>query len=107
LLFESLCIRDLRVYAESIDGGVYHYRDKSGLEIDAIVQLADGRWGAAEVKLGAGEIDKACENLLKLKKQVDTDKMSEPSFLMILTGTEYAFQMKNGVWIVPLASSPH
>ena len=102
LLFESLCIRDLRVYAESIDGGVYHYRDKSGLEIDAIIALADGRWGAIEVKLGAGEIDKACENLLKLKKQVDTDKMSEPSFLMILTGTEYAFQMKNGVWIVPL-----
>jgi len=102
LLFESLCIRDLRVYAESIDGGVYHYRDKSGLEIDAIIQLADGRWGAVEVKLGAGEVDKACDNLLKLKQVVDTDKMNEPSFLMVLTGTEYAFQMKNGIWIVPL-----
>ena len=102
LLFESLCIRDLRVYAESIDGSVYHYRDKSGLEIDAIIQLADGRWGAVEVKLGAGEVDKACDNLLKLKQVVDTDKMNEPSFLMVLTGTEYAFQMKNGIWIVPL-----
>lgn len=102
LLFESLCIRDLRIYAESIDGSVYHYRDKSGLEIDAIVQLADGRWGAVEVKLGAGEVDKACDNLLKLKQVVDTDKMNEPSFLMVLTGTEYAFQMKNGIWIVPL-----
>jgi len=102
MLFESLCIRDLRVYAESIDGGVYHYRDKSGLEIDAIIQLADGRWGAAEIKLGAGEVDKACNNLMKLKQVVDTDKMNEPSFLMVLTGTEYAFQMKNGVWIVPL-----
>jgi predicted AAA+ superfamily ATPase len=102
LLFESLCIRDLRIYAESIDGSVYHYRDKSGLEIDAIVQLADGRWGAIEVKLGAGEVDKACDNLLKLKQVVDTDKMNEPSFLMVLTGTEYAFQMKNGIWIVPL-----
>ena len=102
LLFESLCIHDLRIYAESIDGNVYHYRDKSGLEIDAIVQLGDGRWGAAEIKLGAGEVDKACDNLLKLKQVVDTCKMNEPSFLMILTGTEYAFQMKNGIWIVPL-----
>ena len=102
LLFESLCIRDLRIYAESIDGAVYHYRDGSGLEVDAIVQLADGRWGAVEVKLGAGEVDKACENLLKLKQLVDTDKMNEPSFLMVLTGTEYAFQMKNGIWLVPL-----
>ena len=102
LLFESLCIRDLRIYAESIDGSVYHYRDKSGLEIDAIVQLADERWGAIEVKLGAGEVDKACDNLLKLKQVVDTDKMNEPSFLMVLTGTEYAFQMKSGIWIVPL-----
>jgi predicted AAA+ superfamily ATPase len=102
LLFESLCIRDLRIYAESIDGSVYHYRDKSGLEIDAIVQLADGRWGAAEVKLGAGEVDRACDNLLKLKQVVDTEKMNDPSFLMVLTGTEYAFQMKNGIWIVPI-----
>jgi len=102
LLFESLCIRDLRIYADSIDGSVYHYRDKNGLEIDAVIQLADGRWGAVEVKLGAGEVDKACNNLLRLKQVVDTDKMNEPSFLMVLTGTEYAFQMKNGIWIVPL-----
>jgi len=102
LLFESLCIRDLRVYAESIDGNVYHYRDKSGLEIDAIIQLADGRWGAAEIKMGAGEIEDASENLLKLKKVVDTEKMDNPSFLMVLTATEYAFQMKNSVLVVPL-----
>jgi predicted AAA+ superfamily ATPase len=101
-LFESLCIRDLRIYAESIDGNVYHYRDKSGLEIDAVVQLADGRWGAAEVKMGAGEIENAAENLLKLREIVDTEKMNEPSFLMVLTGTEYAFPLKNGVWVVPL-----
>jgi len=101
-LFESLCIRDLRVYAESIDGSVYHYRDKNGLEADAVIQLEDGRWGIAEVKMGAGEIEDAAENLLKIKKVIDTDKMNEPSFLMVLTGTEYAFQMKNGVWVVPL-----
>jgi predicted AAA+ superfamily ATPase len=101
-LFESLCVRDLRIYAESMDGNVYHYRDKNGLEIDAVVQLADGRWGAVEIKMGASEIEDASENLLKLKKTVDTEKMNEPSFLMVLTGTEYAFQMKNGIWVVPL-----
>jgi len=101
-LFESLCIRDLRVYAENIDGSVYHYRDKSGLEIDAVIQLADGRWGAAEIKMGAGEIENASKNLLELKRKVDTAKVNEPSFLMVITGTEYAFQMKNGVWVVPL-----
>ncbi len=101
-LFESLCIRDLRVYAESIDGSVYHFRDKSGLEIDAVIQLADGRWGAAEVKMGAGEIEDAASNLLKLRKAIDTEKMKEPSFLMVITGTEYAFQLKNGVVVVPI-----
>ena len=102
LLFESICIRDLRIYAESIDGAVYHYRDKSGLEVDSVIQLADGRWGAAQIKLGAGEIEDASRNLLKLKMIVDTEKMKEPSFLMVLTGTEYAFQLENGVWVVPL-----
>ena len=101
-LFESLCIRDLRIYAESLDGSVYHYRDKNNLEVDAIIHLADGRWGAVEVKLGAGEVANAADNLLRLKKTIDTEKMNEPSFLMVLTGTEYAFQMKNGIWVVPL-----
>jgi len=101
-LFESLCIRDLRIYAESIDGSVYHYRDKSGLEADAIIQLEDGRWGAVEIKMGAGEIEDASENLLKLKNSIDTVKMNEPSFLMVLTGTEHVFRMKNGVWVVPI-----
>jgi uncharacterized protein len=101
-LFESLCIRDLRIYTESIDGSVYHYRDRNGLEIDAVMQLVDGRWGAVEIKMGAGEIEDAAENLLKLRKIIDTEKMNEPSFLMVLTGTEYAFQLKNGVWVVPI-----
>jgi len=101
-LFESLCIRDLRIYAESIDGNVYHYRDKSGLEIDAIVHLADGRWGAVEIKMGAGDVENASENLLRLEKSIDIEKMNRPSFLMILTGTEYAYQMKNGIWVIPL-----
>ena len=102
LLFEALCIRDLRVYADSLDANVYHYRDSKGIEIDAIIQMNDGRWGAAEVKMGAGYIEAAAENLLKFKANIDTEKMQEPSFLMVLTATETAFQMENGVWVVPL-----
>jgi predicted AAA+ superfamily ATPase len=101
-LFESLCIRDLRIYAESIDGTVYHYRDKNNFEIDAVIQLADGRWGAIEIKMGSGYIESAADNLLKFKDIIDTEKNNQPSFLMVLTGTEYAFQMKNGVYVVPL-----
>ena len=102
LLFEALCIRDLRIYADSLDGTVYHYRDAKGIEVDAIIQMRDGRWGAVEVKMGAGDIETAAENLMNFKMNIDTARMQEPSFLMVLTGTEYAFRMENGVWIVPL-----
>ena len=102
-LFESLCIRDLRVYADSIDGKVYHYRDQLDNEVDAVIQLKDERWGAVEIKMGAGEIEKAANGLLKFRDNIDVSRMQEPSFLMVLTATEFAFQMENGVWIVPLA----
>jgi predicted AAA+ superfamily ATPase len=102
LMFESLCVRDLRVYAQAIDGEVFHYRDKSGLEADAIVQLRDGRWGAVEVKMGAKEIETAAENLKKLKGKINLDKMNEPSFLMVLTATEFAYRRADGVYIVPI-----
>lgn len=72
------------------------------MEADAIVQLKDGRWGAVEVKTGAKEIDLACECLTKLRNTVNTDKMREPSFLMVLTGTELAYRRKDGVYIVPI-----
>jgi len=101
-LFESLCIRDLRVYADALDGSVYHYRDQQNFEVDAIIQLKDERWAAVEIKMGASEIEKAAETLIKFSKNIDTDKTPPPSFLMVLTGTEYAFQMKNGVWVVPI-----
>ena len=101
-LFEALCIRDLRIYADSIDSTVYHYRDAKGIEVDAIIQKNDGRWGAVEVKMGAGFIDTAAENLMRFKANIDTARMQEPSFLMVLTATETAFQMENGVWVVPL-----
>ena len=102
-LFESLCIRDLRIYADSLDGNVYHYRDAKGIEVDAIIQIRDGRWGAVEIKMGAGEIEKAAETLIKFRANIDVEKMRKPSFLMVLTATEYAFQMENGIWVVPLA----
>jgi predicted AAA+ superfamily ATPase len=107
LLFESLCIRDLRVYADAIDGEVFHYRDKSGLEADAIVHLRDGRWGAIEVKMGANEIETAAENLKILRNKVNTEKMRDPSFLMVLTGTELAYRRADGVYIVPIGCLKH
>jgi predicted AAA+ superfamily ATPase len=102
LLFESLCIRDLRVYAGAIDGEVFHYRDKSGLEADAIVHLKDGRWGAVEVKMGAKEIETAAENLKTLRDKINLDKMKEPSFLMVLTAGELGYKRDDGVYIVPV-----
>lgn len=101
LLFESMCIRDLRVYAESLEGKVYHYRDKSGLECDAIVHLRNGSYGLIEVKLGGSEIETAARNLLALSAKIDPARMKAASFMMILTGTGYAY--KNGVYVVPLA----
>lgn len=102
-LFESLCVRDLRIYAEGNDGQVFHYRDANGLEADAVVVLNDGRWGAVEVKLGTKEIEEAAIHLRKLKERINTEKMMEPSFLLILTAGTYAYRRKDGVLVVPLA----
>ncbi len=101
-LFESLCTRDIRVYAQAIDGDVFHYRDKSGLESDLIVRLRDGRWAAIEVKLGNKQIDEAAQNLLSLKAKIDEDKMGQASFLMVITGGQYAYCRKDGVLVVPI-----
>ena len=102
LLFESLCVRDLRVYAQAIDGEVFHYRDKGGLEADVVVHLKDGRWGAVEVKMGAKEIETAAENLKALRNKVNCDRMKEPSFLMVLTATDLGYKREDGVYIVPI-----
>ena len=101
-LFESLCTRDLRVYAQAIDGDVFHYRDKSELEADLIVKLRDGQWAAVEIKLGNNQIEEAASNLLKLSQKIDTDKMNQPSFLMILTGGNVAYKRADGVLVVPI-----
>ena len=102
LLFESLCIRDLRIYAQSLGGDVYHYRDKEGLEADAIIHLHNGRWCAIEMKLGADDIDVAAKNLKKLRGRVDTEKMNAPSFLAVVTGTEFAYTRDDGVHVIPI-----
>ena len=101
-LFESLCVRDMRVYAQPLDGEVRHYRDQTGLEVDMIVASQDGRWGAVEVTLGAGDIDSAANGLKKLKAKVDVSRMGHPSFLMVLTGTDLGYVREDGVIVCPL-----
>lgn len=101
-LFESLCTRDMRIYAQANDGEVFHYRDKSGLETDMIVALNDGRWAAIEVKLGNKQIDEAAEHLKELANKVDEAKMGKPAFMMVLTGGEFAYQRPDGVLVVPI-----
>lgn len=101
-LFESLCFRDIRVYADAIEGKVFHYRDKSNLEADIIIELFDGRWAALEVKLGSKQIEEAATNLLKLKEKVNTEKMKEPSFLAVICGNGFAYRRKDGVYVIPI-----
>ncbi len=103
LLFESMCVRDLRVYTEALRGNVFHYRDKTGLEADAVLSLHDGRWALVEVKMGHSKIDEAAEHLKKLASRIDTDHEGAPSFMMVLTATEAAYRREDGVVVVPLA----
>ncbi len=104
IMFETLAIRDLRIYAESIDGTVYHYRDKNNLECDAVVHLKNGNYGLVEIKLGGDKlIEEGAKNLLKLKSILDTDKMKAPSFLLVLTAIgNIAYTREDGVIIVPI-----
>ena len=104
LFFETLCVRDLRVFADTLGGGVYHYRDKNGLECDAVVHIRGGKYGLIEIKLGGDSlIEEGAANLKKLAGKIDTDKMREPSFLMVLTANSpYAFKRKDGVLVVPI-----
>ena len=106
LLFENLCVRDLRIYAQSIGGEIYHYRDKSGLECDAVVHLRNGSYGLVEIKLGGDKlIEEGCATLNKFEKIIDTTKMKSPSFKMVLTGVgNYAFKRPDGILVVPVRS---
>lgn len=105
LFFETLCVRDLRVYADALGGTVYHYRDKSNLECDAVVHLENGSYGLIEIKLGGDTLIKeGAENLQLLANKLDTTKMKKPSFLMVLTGVgDYAYKRPDdGVLVVPI-----
>lgn len=103
LIFECLCVRDLRVYAQSIDGLVYHFRDKTGLECDAVVHLRNGDYGLIEIKLGGDRlIEEGAKNLITLRDRIDTDRMKAPSFMMVMTAVgDYAYKRTDGVIVVP------
>lgn len=104
LFFETMCVRDLRVFAESLDGAVYHYRDNTNLECDTVIHLRNGSYGLIEIKLGGDDlIDEGAANLLKLKNKIDVSKMKAPAFLMVLIGVgKYAYRREDGVLVVPI-----
>ena len=103
-LFETLCIRDLRVFADALNGQVYHFRDKDGLECDAVIHLRNGSYGLVEIKLGGERaIEAGAASLQALNNKIDTEKMKSPAFLMVLTGTgDFAYRRTDGVYVVPI-----
>jgi predicted AAA+ superfamily ATPase len=103
-LFESLVVRDLRVYAQAADAAVYHYRDNTGLEVGAIVQAADGRWAAFEVKLGQGQIDAAAATLRKFAERIDTTKSGPPQTLGVIVATGYGYRREDGIAVIPIGA---
>lgn len=101
LLFEDMAVRDLRIYSQTINGNIFHYRDSRGLECDSIVHLRDGRWAPIEIKLGGEKlIEEGARNLLRLK--ADIAEKHQPSFMMILTATGPAYRRKDGIFVVPI-----
>lgn len=105
LLFETMCLRDLRVYTDALGGEVYHYRDRSGLEADAVIHLHNGAYGLVEVKLGGESlVDEGAKSLLSLRNKIDASTTGSPSFLMVLTAVgDYSYYREDGVFVVPLA----
>jgi hypothetical protein len=103
-LFESLVVRDLRIYAQSSDARVSHYRDGGGLEVDAIVEAADGRWMAFEVKLGQGQVDEAADSLRRFAERVDTTRCGAPALLGVIVATGYGYRRQDGVAVIPLGA---
>lgn len=106
LLFETLCVRDLRVYSQPLGGDVYHYRDKNGLECDAVVHLPNGSYGLIEIKLGGEKlVEEGANSLLRLASKIDIERMKQPSFLMVLTATgAFAYRRKDNVLVVPVTT---
>lgn len=104
LLFESMVVRDLRVYAQAADADVLHYRDSDGLEVDAIVEARDGRWGAFEVKLGFNQVEEAAANLQKFVNRIDTSRCGPPAALGVIIGSGYGFEREDGVHVIPIGA---
>ena len=103
-LFESMVIRDLRVYAQALGATVCHYRDNTGLEVDAIVDAGPGRWAAFEIKLGLGRIDEAAQSLLKFADRVDTTRCGEPAALAVIVERGFGYVRPDGVSVIPVAA---
>ena len=103
-MFESLCMRDLKIYTQSYGGDITFYRDEKDFEVDAIFRTSSGKWGAIEIKLGAGYIDEAANNLLKFKERVDIEKCGEPAFLAVLTGAKYSYKRDDGVYVISIGT---
>lgn len=104
LLFESMVIRDLRVYAQAVDAEVLHYRDSDGLEVDAIVEARDGRWAAFEVKLGFNQVKEAAANLHKFVKRIDTSRCGAPAALGVIIGSGYGYKREDGIHVIPIGA---
>ena len=106
LIFETLSVRDLRSYAAALDGSVYHYKDKSGLECDAVIHLRNGKYGLVEIKLGGERlIEEGVKSLNALASAIDTKRMRQPSFKMIIVATgDFAYQRPDGIIICPIAA---
>lgn len=104
-IFEAMCERDLRVYAEALGGSLYHYRDYKGNEIDAVVELPDGRWGAFEIKLGFNQVDDAADHLIRMKRKMESESERPPSLLCVIVGvSEFALRRPDGVYVVPITA---
>ncbi len=103
-IFENLCYRDLKIYAESIGAELFYYRDNKDFEIDFILRTENGKWGAIEIKLGARQIDEAAENLKKFRTKVNIEKSGEPAFLLVLTGASLSYVRDDGVYVVSIGN---
>jgi hypothetical protein len=103
-LFESLVTRDLRIYAQLLDAQVLHYKDSTDLEVDVIVETANGTWGAFEVKLGAAMIDRGADSLSRFVERVDTAKCGPPSVLGVIVGMGLGYTRPDGIRVIPIGS---
>ena len=103
LLFESLAVRDIRIYSQALGGRVSHYRDSDGLEVDAIVSCGEGTWIACEIKMGSGALDVAAKNLLRFREKVDTTRVGVPAELVVITTGDFSYRREDGVLVIPLS----